>query len=112
MCQHLTVVEELHLHWHWFGWVTDELLRTIGAHCQRLRYFSAVSSGYCVVFTLYGMAALLRGCPLLQEVHLRGADHLAPQLRALRPDVAFRDESRAACPVWRAPGDEWRAHTN
>jgi hypothetical protein len=110
LCQHLSCVEELYLHWHWFGWITDELLHAIGAHCKRLRFFSAVSSGYYSVYTLAGITALLRGCPLLKEVHIRGVECIEQQLHELRPDVTFRDETRTTCPVWRDPGEQWRAH--
>jgi hypothetical protein len=97
MCRELTRVEKLCLdvptgREHW---LTDGVLRTIGAHCSCLRSvsISTFTSRGGIAYTLDGVAALLQGCPALREVHLWGSAGFTDQMRALRPDVTFREES-------------------
>jgi hypothetical protein len=97
MCQELTRVEQLCLHLPVFAgnWITNELLSTIGSYCSCLRSVSIATypSHIRKAYTMGGVTTLLRGCPALQEVDLQGSAALAPQMRALRPDVTFQTES-------------------
>jgi hypothetical protein len=56
-----------------------------------------------VAYTTKGVTALLLGCPLLREAHIHRRGSVPAEVRALRPDVTFRDEDFEACSIWQAP---------
>jgi hypothetical protein len=106
LCRSLTSVEELHLLFRTPAWLTDEVLRTIGTHCQRLRRLSlgcAADYGTPEIYTSQGATALLQDCSLLKDAHIYAIQTLPSEVRALRPDVTFRDRYFEPCSFWRAP---------
>jgi hypothetical protein len=109
VCRSLTSIEELSwTHTH-ASWVTDDVLRALGAHCPRLRFLSTGGRGVSPC-TLDGVTALLLGCPLLTQVCLNSVGDISAEVQALRPGTAFQTELADTCPFWRSPENNWRAH--
>jgi hypothetical protein len=109
MCQNLTCIEELRLAFRNPYWITDGVLAGIAAHCKCLRRLS-LSCFYDdnIAYTTQGVTALLQGCSL--HLHKDGTLSLPAEVRALRPDVTFRDEDFEACSFWQAPENSGEAY--